>query len=26
MVPQDQRASAYKLYDSFIKGILPFEE
>jgi carboxypeptidase C (cathepsin A) len=26
MVPQDQRASAYKMYDSFIKGILPFEE
>jgi len=26
MVPQDQRASAYKMYDSFIKGKLPFEE
>ena len=25
MVPQDQTASAYKMYDSFIKGILPFE-
>ena len=26
MVPQDQRASAYKMYSSFIKGVLPFEE
>ena len=26
MVPQDQRASAYKMFDSFIKNILPFEE
>lgn len=25
MVPQDQRASAYKMYSSFIKGVLPFE-
>ena len=26
MVPQDQRASAYKMYTSFIKGVLPSEE
>ena len=26
MVPQDQRASAFKIFDSFIKGKLPFEE
>ena len=26
MVPQDQRASAYKMFSSFIKGVLPFEE
>ena len=26
MVPQDQRASAYQMYSSFIKGVLPFEE
>ena len=25
MVPQDQRAAAFKMYDSFIKGKLPFE-
>ena len=25
MVPQDQRASAYKMYSSFIKGVLPSE-
>jgi carboxypeptidase C (cathepsin A) len=25
MVPQDQRASAYKMYSSFINGKLPFE-
>ena len=26
MVPQDQREAAYKMYSSFIKGVLPFEE
>ena len=26
MVPQDQRAAAYKMFDSFIKGKLPFED
>ena len=26
MVPQDQRAAAYKMYSSFIKGVLPSEE
>ena len=26
MVPQDQRAAAFKMFDSFIKGKLPFEE
>ena len=25
MVPQDKRAAAYKLYSSFIKGVLPSE-
>ena len=25
MVPQDQRATAYKMYSSFIKGVLPSE-
>ena len=25
MVPQDQREAAYKMYSSFIKGVLPFE-
>ena len=26
MVPQDQRAAAFKMLDSFVKGVLPFEE
>ena len=26
MVPQDQRETAYKMYSSFIKGVLPFEQ
>ena len=26
MVPQDKRAAAYKMFSSFIKAILPFEE
>ena len=26
MVPQDQREAAYKMYSSFIKGVLPFEQ
>jgi len=26
MVPQDQRASSFKMFDSFIRGKLPFEE
>ena len=26
MVPQDQRAAAFKMFDSFVKGIMPFDE